>query len=63
MTRPRIYPRSVTQVLEHMQSWMNMGPSQDEIRKLQARMPRSMDQNMYPLIKLLDMLHGAGMLR
>ena len=63
MTPPRNYPGSVTQVLEQMQSWFNMGPSQGEIQKLQARMPRRMDPNMYPLIKLLDMLHEAGMLR
>ena len=63
MTPPRIHPGSVTQVLEQMQSWFNMGPSQGEIQKLQARMPRRMDPNMYPLIKLLDMLHDAGMLR
>ena len=63
MTPPRNYPGSVTQVLEQMQSWFNMGPSQGEIQKLQARMPRRMDPNMYPLIKLLDMLHEARMLR
>ena len=63
MTRPRIYPGSVVQVLDQIQTWINMGPSQGEIRKLQARMPRHMEQNMYPLLKLLDMLHEAGMLR
>ena len=63
MTPPQNYPSSVTQVLEQMQRWINMGPSQGEIRDLQARMPRRMEQNMYPLIKLLDMLHEAGMLR
>ena len=63
MTRPRNHPGSVTQVLEQMQSWINMGPSQDEIQKLQARMPRRMESNMYPLIKLLDMLREARMRR
>ena len=63
MTPPQNYPSSVTQVLEQMQRWINMGPSQGEIQKLQARMPRRMESNMYPLIKLLDMLHEAGMLR
>ena len=63
MTPPRDYPRSVMQVLEQMQSWINTGPSQGEIQKLQARMSRRMEPNMYPLIKLLDMLHEAGMLR
>ena len=62
-TRSPNHPGSVTQVLEQMQSWINTGPSQGEIQKLQARMPRHMEQNMYPLIKLLDMLHEAGMLR
>ena len=63
MTPPPNHPGSVMQVLEQMQSWINIGPSQGEIRDLQARMPRRMEQNMYPLIKLLDMLHEAGMLR
>ena len=62
-TRTPQHPGSVTQVLEQMQSWINMGPSLREARNLQARMPRRMDPNMYPLIKLLDMLHEAGMLR
>ena len=62
-TRSPDHPGSVTQVLEQMQSWINMGPSQGEIQKLQARMPRHMESNMYPLIKLLDMLHEARMLR
>ena len=57
------HPVNVLQVLDRMQSWINMGPSQGEIQKLQARMPRRMESNMYPLIKLLDMLHEAGMLR
>ena len=63
MTASWSYPGSVMQVLEQMQSWINMSPSQGEIQKLQARMPPRMAQNMYPLIKLLDMLHEAGMLR
>ena len=63
MTRPRNYPGSVMRILEQMQSWINMGPSQSEIRKLQARMPHRMETNMYPLIKLLDMLYEARMLR
>ena len=62
-TRSPNHPVNVLQVLDRMQSWINMGPSQSEIQSLQARMPRSMEQNMYPLIKLLDMLHEAGMLR
>ena len=62
-TRSPNHPVNVLQVLDRMQSWINMGPSQSEIRSLQARMPRHMEQNMYPLIKLLDMLHEAGMLR
>ena len=63
MTASWSYPGSVMQVLEQMQSWINMGPSQDEIQKLQARMPRRMESNMYPLIKLLDMLREARMRR
>ena len=59
----RGYPGSIMQVLEQMQTWMNTGPRQSEIRNLQARMPRVMDPNMYPLIKLLDMLHEARFLR
>ena len=62
-TRTPQHPGSVMQVLEQMQSWINIGPSLSETRNLQARMPRRMDPNMYPLIKLLDMLHEAGMLR
>ena len=57
------HPVNVLQVLDQMQSWINMGPSQSEIRNLQARMPRHMEQNMYPLIKLLDILHEARLLR
>ena len=62
-TRSPNHPVNVLQVLDRMQSWINMGPSQSEIQSLQARMPRHMEQNMYPLIKMLDMLHEAGMLR
>ena len=45
MTPPRNYPESVMQVLEQMQSWINMGPSQSEIWKLQARMLQRMEPN------------------